>query len=153
DLSGPITRYDGVTVLGADVPISTAATMSARFPVISPTGGMVNLGDKVQMRVTDGGLFENFGAVTAEQVLRHIVQRRADVQDGQVHLAPIAILISSDPSLDVLDAVTNTGRVGPAGNQRILAAPDCDGAKSIANTPGNGWPECPISPLKTATVL
>jgi hypothetical protein len=117
DLSGPITRYDGVSVLGADVPISTAATMSARFPVISPTAGMVNRGAAMQMRVTDGGLFENFGAVTAEEVLRHIVERRKDVQAGRAQLAPIAILISSDPSLDVLDAVTNTGRVTGPGDR------------------------------------
>jgi hypothetical protein len=77
------------------------------------------------------------------------------VQEGRVQLAPIAILISSDPSLDVLDAVTNTGRVTNTANgtSRNMAMPDCDKGESVRDATGNRWPECPLHPLKTATVL
>ena len=44
-LAGPLTRYDGIAVLGNDIPISTAVTMSARFPVVSPTGGFRDFGN------------------------------------------------------------------------------------------------------------
>ena len=157
NLSSQITRYDGVSVLGSDVPISTAVTMSARFPVVSPTGGMRDrLTGTMQMRVIDGGLFENFGAVTADEVLRHFVERRSDFQAGVKHVVPMAILISSDPSLDPLDDVTNTGLIRqnhgvtpPA--YREMARPDCDGPTTLA--PGNHWPECNAHPSKTATLL
>ena len=79
-LAGPLTRYDGIAVLGNDIPISTAVTMSARFPVISPTGGLRDFGGDVQMRVTDGGLFENFGAVTADEVMHYVIERRRDAR-------------------------------------------------------------------------
>ncbi len=36
----PETRYETFRFLDADIPISTAVTMSARFPFISPTGGL-----------------------------------------------------------------------------------------------------------------
>ncbi|QQS11384.1 MAG: hypothetical protein IPK81_17620 [Rhodospirillales bacterium] len=150
-MAGDVSRYDVFATLGADVPISTAATMSARFPIISPTGGLRDRGGVVRMRVTDGGLFENFGAATADDVLRYLVERRADAQAATRAAVPIAILISSDPSLDPLDATTNTG----VWNGRLPPA-DCAPADGIVPAPtphvGNGWPECPFEPRGAAAI-
>ncbi|HUS35964.1 MAG TPA: patatin-like phospholipase family protein, partial [Verrucomicrobiae bacterium] len=56
--------YDG---LSADVPVSTAAHLSARFTYISPAGLFTN-----GTHVVDGGYFENSGAATADDVLAGI---------------------------------------------------------------------------------
>ena len=157
-LAGPLTRYDGIAVLGNDIPISTAVTMSARFPVISPTGGLRDVGGSVQMRVTDGGLFENFGAVTADEVMHYVIERRRDAQEGKETVAPIAILISSDPSLDLLDGVTNTGMVKNVIDKspppyRNLSTPDCEGRRPVTSAIGNNWPECPLDARETAGAL
>jgi hypothetical protein len=111
------------------------------------------------MRVTDGGLFENFGAVTTAEVMRFLVERRTVAQTGERLLAPMAILISSDPSLDVLDGITGTGRVknildaNPMPPWRPLTTPDCSGQAPIGVAQGNNWSECPIEPYETATIL
>lgn len=150
NLSGGINRYDTFYMTGVDIPISTAVTMSARFPVISPTGALRN-GDKLEGRVTDGGLFENFGAATADEVLRYLVLRRADVQNGAHQTIPIAILISSDPSLDQLGL-----RSDGAPNR---APPDCspmatdDHPQQPLKHDGNGLPECPAKINRSAELI
>jgi hypothetical protein len=123
--------------------------MSARFPVISPTGALRN-GDKLWARVTDGGLFENFGAATADEVLRYLVLRRTDVQGGKHPTIPIAILISSDPSLDRLGL-----RSDGAPNR---APPDCSPtAKDYRPSPeehaGSGLKECPADINRSAELI
>ncbi|HTP50556.1 MAG TPA: hypothetical protein VMK42_07660 [Anaeromyxobacteraceae bacterium] len=55
---------DGLASLGADVPLSTAAHLSARFPYISPLGRVEGFG-----HVADGGYFENSGAATLLDLL------------------------------------------------------------------------------------
>ena len=51
-----------------DVRLSTAATNSARFPVISPPGAVRNRKDNVVDRIVDGGYIENYGAITAMEL-------------------------------------------------------------------------------------
>lgn len=150
NLSGGINRYDTFDITGSDIPISTAVTMSARFPVISPTGALKDKDGKLWARVTDGGLFENFGAMTADEVQRYLVSRISEVQNGQYPVVPITILISSDPGIDQLQ-LRRDGSKNPA-------MPDC--APVTGNTrpvptpfPGNGWPECPVDPSKDARLL
>lgn len=150
NLSGGINRYDTFDIAHSDLPISTSVTMSARFPVISPTGALNDENGTLWARVTDGGLFENFGALTADEVLRYLVSRLSEVQNGVHQIVPITILISSDPTLDQLQL--------RADGARNPAVPDC--APTAANPrplpvpfPGNGWPECPIDPSKDARLL
>jgi hypothetical protein len=74
--------------------LSTAATMSARFPIVSPHGAIRDCADRVAERVVDGGYFENDGATTTDEIawaLRNVYGLRPVV----VHLrnAPRA----SDP--------------------------------------------------------
>ncbi|MCA0301983.1 MAG: hypothetical protein LCH95_06210 [Proteobacteria bacterium] len=142
-LSSPINRYDTFAMTKADIPISTSVSMSARFPVISPTGALRDCEDKVKARVTDGGLFENFGAATLDEVLRFLTLRVDEVSKGQHQAAPIAILISSDPSLDQLHL-----RFDPKAPK---AQPDCRPDPVVHA--GNGQPECPARVSTSAKLL
>ncbi len=150
NLSGGVNRYDTFDITHSDLPISTAVTMSARFPVISPTGALADDNGKLWARVTDGGLFENFGAMTADEVLRYLVSRISEVQNGRYPTVPIAILISNDPAIDEL-LLRQDGAKNPA-------IPDCRPTEEDARPqpllhPGNGWPECPVDPGKSARLL
>jgi hypothetical protein len=77
-----------------DLRLSTAVTMSARFPLISPAGGIVrgNRNGPVVDRVVDGGYFENFGAQTALELARVL-------QHERYGLKPFVLQISNDPSV------------------------------------------------------
>ena len=60
-----------------DLRLSTAALLSARFPIISPAGVLRNDADaSFGDRVVDGGYFENSGLSTAP-TLPGVEQRRA----------------------------------------------------------------------------
>lgn len=74
--------------LDRDVRLSTAALLSARFPVISPPGNILNAKDQILSRIIDGGYFENFGAATAADI---VAQLRA------AGLDPFVIEITNDP--------------------------------------------------------
>jgi len=91
---------DQLAVLGYDVRLSSAAHNSARFPYVSPPGswheglGEDKTAGKVLGRLQDGGLFENYGAVTALEIL-DLAERKLE---GKGY-TPIVIQISSDPIL------------------------------------------------------
>ena len=94
----PLLYKDLLRTFGNDMRLSTAAHNSARFPVVSPAGGWKPVdapqGSQIEwQRLQDGGLFENYGAETALEVLE--VAR--SVMGEQFR--PLVILISSDPTL------------------------------------------------------
>lgn len=91
--------FDAHNLLGADMPASTAAHNSARFTYVSPAGKLVpRRSDDGRAQsvgfLLDGGYFENFGALTALQLVREA--RRAI---GHDKVRPVILQISSDPSL------------------------------------------------------
>lgn len=89
-----ITAYDLLARIGRDVPLSTAADSSARFPGVGPAGTLRSpKTEEVFGRVVDGGYFENFGAVTAREIL--------DVAMAEMgpSIRPVVIQIGSDPDL------------------------------------------------------
>jgi Patatin-like phospholipase len=107
---------DQLAILGRDVRLSTAAHNSARFPAVSPPGTWKHDG-KIAGRLQDGGLFENYGAETAQEILEFAcatvhcapasgtqgvsatlspVTRRLN---DSVTVFPVVVLISSDPTL------------------------------------------------------
>ncbi|MCW8931596.1 MAG: hypothetical protein OQL19_15365 [Gammaproteobacteria bacterium] len=92
----PVILYkDLLNSLGKDMPRSTAAHNSARFPYVSPPGSWhISLPDGKErlQRLQDGGLFENFGAETALEILKTATTQIPG-------LKPLVILISSDPTL------------------------------------------------------
>lgn len=73
----------------SEIRASTAAHTSARFTYVSPAGTL-----RDGSHLVDGGYFENFGAVTAREVIKAGLDRL-----GPKAVRPIAILISNDPNL------------------------------------------------------
>lgn len=113
---------DPLLLGGLDLPLSTAANMSARFPYVEPAGTLrfdcarLDADDRLLTQldkglkgrckqagatatidwghIVDGGYFENFGALTAEEILR------ASIDNPQT-VRPIIIQITSDPELAI----------------------------------------------------
>jgi hypothetical protein len=90
--------WDLFDVLKSDVPASTAIHNSARFSYVSPAGRLIAQAttgrgtDKRYGFVLDGGYFENYGAVTALQLIRRVAESGNAVR-------PVLILISSNLAL------------------------------------------------------
>ncbi len=89
--------YDFYELLGRkeddpslDVRLSTAITMTSRFPIISPHGNIRHGGKhKIVDRVVDGGYFEIFGALTATELAQELKKR---------WLTPVIIVINNEPT-------------------------------------------------------
>ena len=124
--------FDAHDLLGADMPASTAAHNSARFTYVSPAGRLLPQDDDggtadPQGFLLDGGYFENYGAVTALQVLREalaaISKHRAEADEREREKLPevraVVLQISSDPSLRKRDRARINGTRG-------LCAPAAD---------------------------
>lgn len=100
----PLNRQNEQRRPTLDMPLSTAAHMSARFTYVSPAGRFAPDGS----HVVDGGYFENSGAATALDILRQVHDELR--QNNQLHaIVPHVIMISNDP-------------LGVASGSRMLAA-------------------------------
>jgi hypothetical protein len=76
-----------------DVRLSTAAGMSARFPLISPYAFFDGTEAQRQRRTVDGGYYDNSGAVTAGEIIAGLNRVLAGKGlAGQVEVIPIAIV-------------------------------------------------------------
>jgi hypothetical protein len=74
-----------------DIPLSTAATLSARFPLISPYGALGGDDPKQPSeRLVDGGYFENDGVTTAFELVLAIKQLRPTWE-------PVVVHVTNDP--------------------------------------------------------
>ncbi len=78
-----------------DLRLSTAATNSARFPILSPPGAIPDPNGNIVDRVVDGGYFENFGALSALELAEAMVAL-------EPQLAPFFLVISNDPESTAL---------------------------------------------------
>lgn len=58
--------------VGNDMPLSTSALLSARFPVITPGAKIEDPKNKYRGTVVDGGYYDNYGVITAMDVYREI---------------------------------------------------------------------------------
>jgi hypothetical protein len=79
-----------------DLPLSTAAHISARFTYVSPAGRFSSSGT----HVVDGGYFENSGATTALDTLRQVIAvlKKSEKSDGKLgDIVPKIIMISNSP--------------------------------------------------------
>ena len=105
---------------GPDIRLSTAAMLSARFPIISPAGiiraqGAMSTGD----RVVDGGYFENAGLTTAMDVARELMR---------LGIVPVVLWVRNNPSAEAGDPHTVAEPFPP----RAAGTPDL----GPANPPG-----------------
>lgn len=76
-----------------DLPLSTAAHLSARFTYVSPAGRFSSSGT----HVVDGGYFENSGATTALDVLRQVIAVLKKPGGELGDTVPKIIMISNSP--------------------------------------------------------
>jgi len=98
DPKGVLEQYEArVPCTRCDIRLSTAVTMSARFPGISPTG-VIPGSDKAIARVVDGGYHENFGAITAIEFAREV--------EKVYELSVAVILINNEPKIPKMECIT-----------------------------------------------
>jgi hypothetical protein len=79
-----------------EISLSTAAHNAARFPFIDAAGSLSLQNGVDNDRLIDGGYFENFGALTARDLVFALNSAR---QDAQSKFVFVVIQISSDPAL------------------------------------------------------
>lgn len=80
---------------GCHIRVNTAALNSARFTFVSPAGTIRCRGES-RGNLLDGGYFENFGAITARELLQALSTLPGFRKNS---IRPIVIQISSDPEL------------------------------------------------------
>jgi len=86
-----------------DMPLSTAAHLSARFTYVSPAGTIRTPQGGVWGHIVDGGYFENSGAATAVELLQRMravadtVEQERQTQKRPRKIALMLILIRNDP--------------------------------------------------------
>lgn len=99
------------TKAACNIPLSTAADMSARFTYVSPAGRFPN-----GSHVVDGGYFENSGATTALEIVTRIkdVCRVENITNVEVKV----IMISNDPRKGVLSIAPAKPAPEPPGPKR-----------------------------------
>ncbi|MEJ0076216.1 MAG: hypothetical protein WDO17_12340 [Alphaproteobacteria bacterium] len=83
--------------------LSTAATMSCRFPVISPHGTIRDRKGEMIDRIVDGGYYENDGLATATDIVNAL---------KKAGLKPIIVRIGNEPEHEI-SADRDLGRPGP----------------------------------------
>ncbi|ADB42104.1 hypothetical protein [Spirosoma linguale] len=94
-------------VLGADVPLKTAASLCSRFPIVT-NGGLIQkdtlLGNGRKQRygghVVDGGYFDNSGVETCIQLLNNLVPaiRRLDTTERVTIIPYVLFIQNSNPN-------------------------------------------------------
>ena len=92
--------------------LSTAANLSARFPLVEPAGSLLDRFGQYYGQIVDGGYLENFGADSTLDIVDAVLLQIADddVSNG-VRVGTswrrrlIVIQISSDPALDFGDNI------------------------------------------------
>jgi hypothetical protein len=98
-------KQQGMSIFEGDIPLSTGATMSARFPIISPHGNIRSRHNRqIVDRVVDGGYYENFGAITSLELARAL---------RDYGLKPFIIVVNNEPQLSGMDCVTADSRLPP----------------------------------------
>lgn len=80
--------------VATDVRLSTAATNSARFPIVSPAGEIVPPSHPLVDRIVDGGYLENFGVLSAFDLV-------SAIRALQPALKPFVVVIANDPNQPV----------------------------------------------------
>ena len=98
---GPLgDTLDVSRILGTELPLSTAAHLSARFTYVSPAGliDTHRSGRSRWIRLVDGGYFDNSGTATLQEIARAIRRARARLLPaGQRPMRIIVLHIPNSP--------------------------------------------------------
>ena len=89
-LVSPVTKCADKKPVTVDVRVSTAASVSARSPFVSPHANVRDRRSQLTDSVVDGGYFDNSGVVTALDIAR-------SVKALDPRLLPFILQVSSDP--------------------------------------------------------
>lgn len=81
------------TVLDREIPLNTAACLSARFPAVTPAGTVRVPGGK--LRYVDGGYFENSGTATLLNLLSDIISNPTASASDAVDLRDVEFCVIS----------------------------------------------------------
>lgn len=99
---------DLLALTEADIPASTAANASARFPYVGPVGTIRRQGqERLLDAVVDGGYFENFGATTLLDILVSL-DRIARDQSQPVRFIVLQLVSVPDIAMDSAERITAT---------------------------------------------
>lgn len=98
-----------------DIPLSTAAHMSARFTYVSPAGLLPDGG-----HVVDGGYFENSGAATALEVLYEVEAAIQSAGSSEV-VVPVIIEIRNGPTKEKPNITSPAATPAPSDKQEFLS--------------------------------
>lgn len=125
-----------------DVRFSTAAVMSARFPLITPYAFFNGSDPQRQRRSVDGGYYDNSGAVTAQEIVQAL--NAAIEQQGlsdKVEVIPIAIVgIGNYQSASPSDRAEQAETAGTRTRTRTLAGAGA-GAGQSTTDPNSAVPQ------------
>jgi hypothetical protein len=102
---------DALSLLGGDVPISTAIDNTARFPFLSPVGELESVNPAKSegsewdhaAQVIDGGYFENEGMLTALELADWLGREGSRHADGRA-VQPVLVQITSNGDTEADDA-------------------------------------------------
>src|SRR5262249_15519226 len=87
-----LSDYGSAGGLPLDVTLSTAISLSARFPLITPHGELWSTAAQgkgsITSYVADGGFVDNYGAATALEIVEQFDKSGYD---------PVVVLITNDP--------------------------------------------------------
>jgi len=105
---------DVLAELGKDVPLKTAASLCARFPLIS-SGALMKSNGKSKGHILDGGYKENSGIETAWQLAIALSEpvRKAELRYGKPIQIHMLFIRNSNDGASVNDAGFDTKKILP----------------------------------------
>ncbi|HJU83392.1 MAG TPA: hypothetical protein VJ600_04210 [Holophagaceae bacterium] len=104
---------DAQGTLGSDLPLSTAAHLSARFTYVSPAGTLKDANGRAVGHVVDGGYFENSGTTTAMDLMEAIQNYLVDTGDLSKRVRIVVLIIENDPLRPPPDRSQTVVNLGP----------------------------------------
>ena len=117
NLRPPNCRFDTLPALANinesfNLPFSSAALLSGRFPVITPAG-FINNAQGAKLRYVDGGYYENSGAATAFNILMSLKVKDGAITDEKVctknGLYVYDALLQRDPRIKIIPVIIRIG--------------------------------------------
>lgn len=120
----------------SELRFSTAAGLSARFPVVTPYGFFSGSEESRSNRYVDGGYYDNSGALTAREIadaLRLRLQQRGDSQT--VRVIPIALAnrsaFTTKPGISTVDAPGRGPQLLPSSIAALFASREARVAQTL----------------------